>query len=124
VRTDVVVPDAAEYPADSYLAVEQETTHHAPHSGPALINDRHNVWDVMFIICGQHECRIYIKPVQRASDERKAYELLFDHYLGLHNVGNMASSAETKLTSTLYNDKEKGSLLKPISVFTLYSTSS
>jgi hypothetical protein len=29
--------------------------------------------------------------------------LLFDHFLGPTNVGNMASAAETKLTGTLYN---------------------
>jgi hypothetical protein len=33
--------------------------------------------------------------------------LLFDHFLGPNNVGNMASEAETKLTSTLYNGKKK-----------------
>jgi hypothetical protein len=33
--------------------------------------------------------------------------LLFDHFLGPNNVGNMASAAETKLTETLYNVKEK-----------------
>jgi hypothetical protein len=100
VITDVVVPDAAEYPADSYLTVDQEIIHHDPHSGPAIINDNCTVWDVMFIICGQHECWIYIKPVHRANDGRKAYELLFDHYLGPNNEVNMVSSADTKLTST------------------------
>jgi hypothetical protein len=33
--------------------------------------------------------------------------LLFDHFLGPNNVGNMASAAETKLTGTLYNFKKK-----------------
>jgi hypothetical protein len=33
--------------------------------------------------------------------------LLFDHFLGPNNVGNMASEAETKLTSTLYNGEKK-----------------
>jgi hypothetical protein len=35
------------------------------------------------------------------------YELLFDHYCGPNNVGNMASTAETKLASTLYNGEKK-----------------
>jgi hypothetical protein len=33
--------------------------------------------------------------------------LLFDHFLGPNNVGNMDSEAETKLTSTLYNSEKK-----------------
>jgi hypothetical protein len=33
--------------------------------------------------------------------------LLFDHFLGPNNVGNMASEAETKLTGTLYNSEKK-----------------
>jgi hypothetical protein len=33
--------------------------------------------------------------------------LLFDHFLGPNSVGNMASEAETKLTSTLYNGEKK-----------------
>jgi hypothetical protein len=38
---------------------------------------------------------------------RDAYMLLFDHFLGPNNVGNMTSEAETKLTSTLYNGEKK-----------------
>jgi hypothetical protein len=33
--------------------------------------------------------------------------LLFDHFLGPNNVGNMASAEETKLTETLYNSEKK-----------------
>jgi hypothetical protein len=33
--------------------------------------------------------------------------LLFDHFLGPSNVGNMASAAETKITGTLYNVEKK-----------------
>jgi hypothetical protein len=33
--------------------------------------------------------------------------LLFDHFLGPNNVGNMASEVETKLSSTLYNGEKK-----------------
>jgi hypothetical protein len=35
--------------------------------------------------------------------------LLFDHFLGRNNVGNMTSAAETKLTGTLYNGEKKRS---------------
>jgi hypothetical protein len=33
--------------------------------------------------------------------------LLFDHFLGPNNVGNMASAAKAKLTGTLYNGEKK-----------------
>jgi hypothetical protein len=33
--------------------------------------------------------------------------LIFDHFLGPNNVGNMASTADTKLTVTLYNGEKK-----------------
>jgi hypothetical protein len=33
--------------------------------------------------------------------------LLFAHFLGPNNVGNMASAADTKLTGTLYNGEKK-----------------
>jgi heptaprenylglyceryl phosphate synthase len=33
--------------------------------------------------------------------------LLFDHFLGPNNVGNMASASDTKLIGTLYNGEKK-----------------
>jgi hypothetical protein len=33
--------------------------------------------------------------------------LLFDHFLGPNNMGNMASAAKTKLNGTLYNGENK-----------------
>jgi hypothetical protein len=75
----------------------------APHTGRPFVNDSHKVWDIMSNICGKHSCFVYIKPALRISNGRDAYMLLFDHFLGPNNVGTMASEAETKLTSTLYN---------------------
>jgi hypothetical protein len=57
--------------------------------------------------CREHELWIYIKPVPQAKYGRMVYELLCDHYLGPNNVGNMVSSTETKLASTLYNSEKK-----------------
>jgi hypothetical protein len=82
-------------------------TYRAPHFGTAFINYKSTVWDYMATICRAHECWIYINLAQRAKDERMAYELFFDHYLGPNNVGNMASVAETKLAITLYNGEKK-----------------
>jgi hypothetical protein len=58
-------------------------------------------------MCGKHSCFVYIKPALRTWNGRDSYMLLFDHFLGPNNVGNMASEAETKLTSTLYNGEKK-----------------
>jgi hypothetical protein len=57
-------------------------------------------------ICGKHSWFVYIKPALRTRNIRDAYMLLFDHFLGPKNVGNMASEAETKLSSTLYNGEK------------------
>jgi hypothetical protein len=45
--------------------------------------------------------------------------LIFDHFLGPNNVGNMVSEAETKLTSTLYNREKTVSHGKLMSGSTL-----
>jgi hypothetical protein len=58
-------------------------------------------------ICGKHTCFVYIKSDLCTRNGRDAYMLLFDHFLGPNNVGNMAIAADTKLTGTLYNDEKK-----------------
>jgi hypothetical protein len=103
VRPEIVVKPEDEDPAENYETVDQEMTARAPHTGRPFVNDRHKVWDIMSNICGKHSCFVYIKPDFRTRNGRDAYMLLFDHFLGPTNVGNMASETETKLTSTLYN---------------------
>jgi hypothetical protein len=75
--------------------------------GRPFVNDRRKVWDIMSNIYGKHSCFVYIKPALRTRNGRDAYMLLFYHFLGPNNVGNMTSEAETKLTSTLYNGEKK-----------------
>jgi hypothetical protein len=73
------------------------------------VDDRRRVWDIMSnIICDKHPCFVYIKPASWNRNGRDAYMLLFDHFIGPNNVGNMASEAETKLTGTLINVEKKG----------------
>jgi hypothetical protein len=76
-------------------------TARAPHTGISFVNDRCKVWDIMSNICGKHSCSLNIKPALRTRNGRDAYILLFDHFLGPNNVGNMASAAETNLTGGL-----------------------
>jgi hypothetical protein len=96
-----------EDPPENYDTVDQEMTARAPHTGLPFVNDRRKVWDIMSNICGKHSCFVYIKPALRTRNVRDAYMLLFDHFLGPNNVGNMVSEAETKLTSTLYSGEKK-----------------
>jgi hypothetical protein len=102
VLPDIAVKLEAEAPAENYETVDQEMTAREPHTGRSFVDDRRKVWDIMSNICGKHSCFVYIKPALRTRNGRDAYMLLFDHFLGLNNVGNMASKAETKLAGTLY----------------------
>jgi hypothetical protein len=107
VRPDIAVKPEAEDPAENYETVDQEMTARAPATGRSFVDGRRKAWDIMSSICGKHSCFVYIKPALRTRNGRDAYMLLFDHFLGPNNVGNMASEADTKLTGTLYNGEKK-----------------
>jgi hypothetical protein len=107
VRPEIAVKPEAEDPAENYETLDQEMTARALHMVRSFVNDRHKFWDIMSNMCGKHSCFVYIKPALGTSNGRDAYMLLFDHFLGPNNVGNMTSEAETKLTSTLYNGEKK-----------------
>jgi hypothetical protein len=107
VRAEIAVKPEKEDPPENYETVDQEMSTRAPHTGRPLVNDSRKVWYIMSNICGKHSCFVYIKPALRTRNGRDAYMLLFDHFLGPNNVVNMASEAETKLTSTLYNGEKK-----------------
>jgi hypothetical protein len=107
VRPYIEVNPEAEDPAEEYETVEQYMTARAPHMGRSFVNDRRKVWDIMSNISGKHSCFVYIKPALRTMNGREAYMLLFDHFLGPNNVGNMASASDTRLTITLYNGEKK-----------------
>jgi hypothetical protein len=82
-------------------------TARAPHTGRAFVDDARKVWDIMSNIFGKHSCFVYIKPDMCTRNGRDACMLLFDHFLGPNNVGNMDSAADTKLTGTLCNGEKK-----------------
>jgi hypothetical protein len=107
VRPDIALKPEAEDPAKKYETSDQEMTARAPHTVRSFVDDRCKVWYIMSNMCGKHSCFVYIKPDLRTSSRRDAYMLLFDHFLGPNNVGNMASESETKLISTLYNGEKK-----------------
>jgi hypothetical protein len=107
IRREVEVKPHASDPSENYNTVYLEMTAQPPHSGRTFQDDRIKVWDILSNVCVKHPCWVYIKPAQKGNNGRLAYELLFDHYLGPNNVGNMAYAAETKLSSTLYNGEKK-----------------
>jgi hypothetical protein len=106
-RLDIAVKPEEEDPPENYETVDQEIPAIAPHTGRSFVDDRHKVWDIISNICGKHSFFVNIKPALRTRNGRDAYMLLFDQFLGPNNVGNMASEADTKLTSTLYNIENK-----------------
>jgi hypothetical protein len=101
VRPDIGVKPEAEDPAEGYETLDQEMNTRAHHTGRSFVNYRRKVWDIMSNIFGKHSCFVYIKPDLRTRNGRDVYILLFHHFLGPTNVGNMASAAEIKLTGTL-----------------------
>jgi hypothetical protein len=107
VLPDIEVNPEDEDPADGNETVDQEITARAPHTGRSFVDDRRKVWDIMSNICGKHSCFVYIKPALQTRNGRDAYMLLFEHFLGPKNMGNMASEAETKLTGNLYSGENK-----------------
>jgi hypothetical protein len=94
-------------------------TARVPHTGRSSVDNRREVWDIMSNNCGKNSCFVYIKPSLRTRNGRDDYMLLFYHFIGPNNVGNMASEAETKLTGTLYNGEISVSPGKLMSGFTL-----
>jgi hypothetical protein len=102
VRPEVAVKPEAKDAPENYETGDQEMTTRAPNTRRPFVNDRRKVWYIMSNICGKKSCLVYIKP-SRTRNGRDAYILLVYHFLGHNNIGNMASKADTKLTSTLYN---------------------
>jgi hypothetical protein len=84
-RPYIAVKLEYEDPAEGYDTVDREMTARAPHTGRAFVDDRCKVWDIMYNICG----KVYIKPALRTRNGRDTYMLVFDHFLGPNNVGNM-----------------------------------
>jgi hypothetical protein len=79
----------------------------APHGNQAYTNEYMEVWSYMANITQAHDFWTYFKPEQRTNDGRRAFLLLWNHFLGPNNVDSMASEAEAKLGSVSYTGKSK-----------------
>lgn len=115
VRKDDGVP--AEDPVGGYLTVQDEMIARAKHytisangakiPDPIYITNREKVWEIIAKITRDQSCWTYFKPAQRTRDGRMAYEGLYKHFLGPNNVDNMATMAEDKLKTTVYNGEQR-----------------
>jgi hypothetical protein len=89
VRENVEIPPGTD-PLEGYITVAEEMIACAPHGNQAYANDSMEVWSYMVNITRAHECWTYVKPSQRTKDGRRAFLLLWNHFLGPNNVDNMA----------------------------------
>jgi hypothetical protein len=67
--------------------------------------DRAEVWEKLAEILLPHDAFTVIKAAKKTRNGRLAFQLLFRHYLGPNNVGNMAGEAEQMLASVQYKGK-------------------
>jgi hypothetical protein len=69
--------------------------------------DRAEVWEKLAEILLPHDAFTVIKAAKKTRNGRLAYQLLFRHYLGPNNVGNMADEAEQMLALVQYKGKTR-----------------
>jgi hypothetical protein len=115
VRKDEAVPD--DDPPGQYATVQDAMIARARHftieaDGTRTIDavyltNREKVYEIIAKITRDHPCWTYVKPAQRTRDGRMAYLGLYQHFLGPNNVDNMATMAEDKLKSTVYNGEQR-----------------
>jgi hypothetical protein len=115
VRKDESVPLAD--PIEGYATVQDAMIARARHYtigadgtrllDPAYVANREKVYEIIAKMTRDHACWTYVKPAQRTRDGRMAYLGLYQHFLGPNNVDNMATMAEDKLKSTVYNGEQR-----------------
>jgi hypothetical protein len=107
VRKEKDGPASAGDPSANYKTVIDEMIAHAPIETAVpctfvalFIEDRRKVWDLMAGLLRDKECWTYDKPHQRARDGRGGFLEIWNHFLGPHNAGNMATRAQRTLENT------------------------
>lgn len=118
IRTAEEVPDAAKDPSfgqtnSVYLTREEEMVARAPmldankHPTDAFMVDRTTVWHKLRDLFRDTESWVHIKPAQRTSNGRLAWQRLWNHYLGPNNVDNMANQSERVIQQSNYDGERK-----------------
>ena len=74
---------------------------------PSFIVDRAEVWEKLAEILLTNDAFTVIKAAKKTRNGRLAYQLLYAHYLGPNNVGNMAGEAETVLNTVQYHGEKR-----------------
>ena len=62
--------------------------------------DMMKVWEIISVITRDLDCWTYVKSSQRKRDGKKAYRDLWEKFLVLDNVDNMASEAKRLFVAT------------------------
>ena len=73
----------------------------------SFLVDRAEVWEKLAEILLPHDAFTVIKAAKKTRNGRLAYQLLFRHYLGPNNVGNMAGEAEQVLATAQYKGETR-----------------
>jgi len=74
---------------------------------PSFIVDRAAVCEKLAEILLTNDAFTVIKATKKTRNGRLADQLLYAHYLGPNNVGNMAGEAETVLNRVQYHGKKR-----------------
>jgi hypothetical protein len=106
VRENVEKPPDTD-PSEGYITVAEEMTARAPHGNQAYANESMEVWSYMVNITRSRDFWTYVKPAQRTKDGRRAFLMLWYHFLGPNNIDKMASEAESKLGSISHTSERK-----------------
>jgi hypothetical protein len=116
VRKNEDIPAEAD-PPTRYPTKQDEMIARAPHYSiepdgtripdPVYLVNREKVWEIIASITRDKDAWTYVRPAQKTRDGRAAFNNLFTHFLGPNNVDNMATLAENKLQSTVYNGEQR-----------------
>jgi len=77
-----------------------------PFASSFLVN-RAEVWEKLAEILLPHDAFTVIKAVKKTWNARLTYQLLFRHYLGPNNIGNIAREVEQVLGSVQYKGETR-----------------
>jgi hypothetical protein len=119
IRHNAAVPTKADDPSAGYETINIKMIARGPRSGSTYQLENRKVWEIMKNICGSNPCYINIKGMAKAKDGTEEFHLLFDHYLGANNVGNLVTAAEDRLKYTRYSgDKHNFDFEKYVRIHT------
>jgi hypothetical protein len=80
VRENAEIPPGTG-PSEGYITVAEDMIARAPHGNQAYANDSMEVWSYMANITRAHDCWTYAKPAQCTKYGRRAFSVLWNHFL-------------------------------------------